>query len=254
VLIVKQVMLKGAAYFLAGALLCLFVRPTLGIIIIYATIVPAVMISGFFLVKITKLRFFSTLAILSGIFLTFPLAMQIISPASTNVPDARIKLSKQAESGFLSSEEVSGIRSKDGPTNDSGILNSLSDGITYFPQTIGGPFIWEMEANFLWGYLFLSNLYWLVVLLLALGSLFFKIARYPAFFAITSALSILFVLASTLTNYGIVMRFRAIPLLILMPLAIGVLVQAKHLFLSQKNTPKARPNSTQTKKVVAPDD
>lgn len=104
------------------------------------------------------------------------------------------------------------------PSGDNLIIGTLLGLV----RSVFGPFPQEMEPTLTWGILAIGTLNFLVVLGLALVFLL-KGGRRPAALSglPIAALGILFIIGLSVTNYGMIARFRFTAQMLLLPFAMG---------------------------------
>lgn len=101
-------------------------------------------------------------------------------------------------------------------------------------RTVFGPFAYEIEMNLVWGIMVMGQLNFLLVLGLAIT---FILGAGPQPRALTglavAALGVIFIIGFSITNYGMVLRFRFAAQVLLIPLAIGGYQFLRHKFRSK---------------------
>lgn len=113
---------------------------------------------------------------------------------------------------YLSSAATTGFAVNAGPLSSLGATPLIF--ATFF-KILLGPFPWEMGREVVWLWVVANTSVWWVVLLLTLRSLKRVPRKRPAIVLLTLAAVILLGMGLTLTNYGIVVRLRTTPLVIL---------------------------------------
>jgi hypothetical protein len=99
-------------------------------------------------------------------------------------------------------------------------------------RAVFGPFPSEMGASLVWWILALSTLNFLLVLVLAMVFLFSSRLRFFEYSGLAlAALGCIVIIAFAITNYGMVMRFRFVSQILLIPLAIGGYLVLRQKFL-----------------------
>jgi hypothetical protein len=89
-------------------------------------------------------------------------------------------------------------------------------------RVIFGPFPSEMGPSLVWWVLALSTVNFVLVLGLAMAFLLSSRSRFFEYSGLAlAALGCIVIFAVSITNYGMVMRFRFVPQILLIPLAIG---------------------------------
>ena len=103
----------------------------------------------------------------------------------------------------------------------SGPLGLLMTAVGMLPRVAFGPFPWEVSAHIVWLWVLANTVFWFVILY-ATGRRVRRLAdRSLALIFIGGAAIVLLGLSLTLTNYGIVVRMRGMPIMMLLPLVVG---------------------------------
>ena len=99
-------------------------------------------------------------------------------------------------------------------------------------RAVFGPFLSEMGPSLVWSILALSTLNFLLVVGLAMVFLLSSRSRFFEYSGLAlAALGCLVIIAFAITNYGMVMRFRFVSQILLIPLAIGGYIVLRRKFL-----------------------
>jgi hypothetical protein len=105
-------------------------------------------------------------------------------------------------------------------------LGILCDSLARLPALMFGPFLWEIGPEPVWIVVIASTLHFLFLFGTSVLFLFQKKQRNLATLGLFSlGLVTLLILATILTNYGIIIRFRVVAELFLLPLSLGFLLQ-----------------------------
>jgi len=215
----------GLFSLIAGSALLLLIRSDAGVVIVYALMVVSVFQIGFVLGKRSRLQ--KTLACLAlvGLLASSPLAFDGMRPGPTDgeiVAAAHEDLNRPSViSGFNNLYDC-GTETSGG----SGMLIAiLCHSAVNLPQAILGPFFWEYGPEPIWLISGLSTLHFLFVLALSLVFLTNKEGRgwVPIGIFLVAGLSFI-MFSGLLSNYGILIRFRATTEILLLPLAVSGLM------------------------------
>ena len=199
--------------------LLLAVRPDAGIVIAWSFVGVAIALIGFSGTNKSKSKkIYATLGILAltASFLPF---LGYLNP---NVAPAAV-----AQSAFLlSTPDVTSrfvmVGSLDDTCESSLGFAVLCKAVDHFPRAIFGPFHWEYGPSAIWWISGVSTLHFLLVSGLALTYALSRKGRGWVSLGILAVALVSFVMfASVMTNYGILIRFRATTEVILIPLAIS---------------------------------
>lgn len=227
ILFLRGIIPQSITFFLIASVFMICFRPNLGIPQIYAFILP---IFVYWAVKNYQPNLRKVIKSI-GIFLllvlsVFP-AKELVTSGAAPVEQIRRVLSNGANSGFAPQTIVIDESSLFQPEQRQSSGNSLLDyglnSIQTLPRGLFGPYVTEfsLEPSML---LAEANLaYWLFLVVLVVIGIFLNLQR--AFGLVLSTISILIVaiISTLLTNYGILVRFRAIAVIVLMPYSYLVL-------------------------------
>lgn len=255
---------SGIFTFLAGASLLLLIRPNLGLVLIYAFLIPVSALLIFQSNKLLKFKITSTVLITFMLLVSIPFAFSPFSSSIENVSITRADLSNTASSGFTV-EEPSDSNAQKGdaaadptqnqeasssstqavpPSTSNPILDkliyNLKVGISTLPRVIAGPFFNELSFSLLWIYLASSTFIWLLVLVTAIAQMIMSGRKYLKYtlFQIAMVIAFVGVMSVMLTNYGIIARFRIPVELILVPWSALFLTNAFRLLRDKIKLPK----------------
>lgn len=104
----------------------------------------------------------------------------------------------------------------------SGPLGLLWSATQLLPRLIVGPFPDEWGPEVVWLWVAVTTVVWFAVLFTALVRMYRAPRLWLAVLLVLGTLAVLLGMALTLTNYGIVVRLRGIPAIMLLPLVVGV--------------------------------
>lgn len=224
---------SGLTALFSGSGVILAVRPNLGIFVVF-----------FFLISTTAAwmwdhrrsgkRYLATgLGLSSILLILFPFGVESLAGRDdlpSYAQDAARELSESASTGFY--DPVSVESSPNAICSLNEYLSTACLSLNNLPKFLFGPFLWEMSWEPVWLYLLASTWQFLVVLGISSTTFFTRSLRHPSSFALLitgAALTLL--LSATLTNYGIVARFRTEVWLLLLPLAWAGLEKLHTSFL-----------------------
>lgn len=112
-------------------------------------------------------------------------------------------------------------------------------------RTVFGPFPSEMGPSLVWWILALSTLNFLLVLGLAMVFLLSLRSRFFEYSGLAlAALGCIVIIAFSITNYGMVMRFRFVSQILLIPLAIGGYLVLRRKFLEFRSERRNQKSAT----------
>lgn len=202
---VKRNRLTGALGAAVGILLLLWVRSTLGLLSLVAIVVAI----GLMLMwrGMGKRALFALLAsMLGGVFLFGDWALQIIGYDSSRIALIRRFNRQDASSGYhalLESIENSGV--------GGAILATL-------PNSVFGPFPWEIGIEPVWAWVLINALFWWVALFAVARRIWVNGLNSVTVSLLVFAAVLLVGMSVTLTNYGLLLRIRTIPMIVLLVL------------------------------------
>ena len=223
----------GLTALLAGCGVILAVRPNLGVFVVFFFLISTT--AAWMLVhRRSGRRHLATgLGLSSILLILFPFGVESLAGRDdlpSYAQDAARELSESASTGFYDSVSVESSANATCSSNEYLATACLS--LDILPNFLFGPFFWEMSWEPVWLYLLASTWQFLVILGASSSTLFTRTLRQPASFALlftSAALTLL--LSATLTNYGIVARFRTEVWLLLLPLAWAALEKLHTSFL-----------------------
>jgi hypothetical protein len=148
-----------------------------------------------------------------ALFSLIPLAAEA-EPGSLAAEAEELYMRNEVNRAYLGRDEVTtAFKVSEDP-----ILGVIEGGF----RAIFGPFPSEMGLSLVWWISALSTLNFLLVLGLAMVFVISLRSRFLEYSGLAlAALGCIFIIAFSITNYGMVMRFRFVPQILLVPLAIG---------------------------------
>lgn len=259
--LLKKTWKPGISTFIAGAALLLLIRPNLGLVLIYAFLIP---VSVLVLIQSNlskSYKLFSSCFVTLILIVSIPLSFSPFNSSIENVSITRADLSKTASSGF--SVELPEDANPDGNSEEGSfskipqessktetnlpqtnlsplftkLVYNVNVGIVTIPRIIAGPFLNELSFTPLWLYLSGSTFIWLLIFVTAITQMLMSGRKYfkYALFQLIMVLAFVAVLAVMLTNYGIIARFRIPVELLLVPWAAIFLQNFRTSIWRRKN-------------------
>jgi hypothetical protein len=198
----------GPVILAAGGLVSISIRPTLGLFVTLAAVGTAVA------VRLLMRRRFALLAVVVvgsalGAYFLGPSVITVLEFSPEYVEDNRDDLALAA-TGF------------DVPTTGlTGSIGLTLTGLLTLPRAVLGPLPSEVGPEPVWLWVIANTLYWFALLVLV-------IVRYRgrpevgAVLLLTTGMALVGI-AITLTNYGIVVRMRGMPMFLMLPLVLAPL-------------------------------
>lgn len=222
---------RGGLLLVAGAIIILGIRPNLGIFVVFAFGMASIFLwayrEGRDNWKSQILALLMALLLSAGTLLSLPTLTGRANLAQYS-SQAGAELASVANSGFSSWDKVNqaGNAPAGSPESPSlTLLRNVSKNLTPF---MFGPFWWEVQLEPIWIYSLLSTWhYWFVLCGALVGMIHSREAKpvFAAIFLVATFLTL--VMAATLTNYGIVTRFRSLIELLLLPGAASGFIALK---------------------------
>ena len=221
--------------------LLLAIRPDAGVVIAYSFVGAAIVLFGLAGPFQSKRKKILSALALTGLLVSFPPASSFLIPindpasveaAASNLstPDITTRfLPFPGDGPGLVSDDGPGLVSDDGPgllSNDGCesflALTVLCKSLGHLPNALFGPFYWEYGSGAIWWISGMSTLHFLSVSGLALTYVVSREGRgWISLGVLGVALVSFLMFSSIMTNYGILIRFRAATEVILTPLAIS---------------------------------
>jgi len=230
----------AAIYTLSSASLLLAVRPDAGVVIAYGFVTVTIWLFGFSCTQKMLSKRVASLLLFALVGLSFPAVFDFMRP-DTSASDIDTAADALSNPKVVSAFGNSGPVNSDSPGN-SGPVNSDSPGNSWWevfcaeslggailcsaaenlPHALLGPFPWEYGPELIWLIAGASGVHFLIVLGLA-GWYLLRAQgrRLPALGIFLVALLSMIMFSSILTNYGILIRFRAATEIMLLPLAVS---------------------------------
>lgn len=218
--------IAGLFALLSGTVVVLAVRPNLGIFFVFMFLIMTSVTWTWINRYSGTGHIAGGLGIVGLLLILFPAGVEALSgrddlPSYAGV--AARELSDTASTGFRETVNDSTL----GDNNvfktfctSNEYLGAACLSISHLPNFLFGPFPWELNTEPVWLYLIISTWQFLFVLGTSIGALVALRARQPAVLGLfVAALLLTLLLAVTLTNYGIVARFRTVVWLLLLPAA-----------------------------------
>ncbi len=207
-----------------SALVLLGIRPDAGIVLVYGFVAVLIFLLGIVGHRRSLLRAAISSVVLLLLVLSFPAAFDSVREGTTG--QSILTLNKA-----LAGEDVTtafGPSSSGEPDFCESEFTELSVGSAVFcraavnlPHTLFGPFHWEYGTSAIWFIAGASTLHFLVLVGLATYSvLISKGRRWPLLAVLAVAAASMLMFSSILTNYGILIRFRAATEIMLIPVAL----------------------------------
>lgn len=218
-----------------GSFLLLAVRPDAGVVLVYAFLGVTTVLVGLLGSTRSALRRIIAVAILGALAVSAPQALDFVRPGTgPQFIDTTMRaLSKPlVTTGTWSRPETNTLSSDDTGT---GILAVVQDTCEKtlvvkvaceawrnLPYALVGPFYWEYGPESIWIISGLSTLHFLILAGLSVVYLATRGGRNWVTAGIMGVATVSFVMfASMMTNYGVLIRFRAATEIVLLPLAIA---------------------------------
>ena len=229
-----------------STLVLLGIRPSAGIVIVYGFVAMLVLFFGIGGRRLSWLRGLGTLTVLLILTLSFPIALDSVREG-VNVDT--IETSNRA----LAKDFVTTAY---GPSSDSAspseplceseftasslAATALCRALVNLPYALFGPFYWEYGPEAIWLLSGASTLHFLI--LVGLAAYYVVVSRGHRLSLLpllaVAALSML-MWSSLLTNYGILIRFRAATEIMLLPLALSGALQIISKVTTRKDAPSS---------------
>jgi hypothetical protein len=201
---------SGRTILAAGGLVSIAVRPNLGLFLALAAVGAVIAVRLFARRRCGRLAAFVVGSALGGYFLG-PTIITILRFSPAFVDDNRDYLA-HAATGFVAPDSTL-----------TGTPGLVVNGLLTLPRAVLGPLPSEIGTQPVWLWVIANTLYWFALLALV-------IVRYRgrpevgAVLLLTTSIALVGI-AITLTNYGIVVRMRGMPMFLLMPLVLAPLRQ-----------------------------
>jgi len=214
-----------------STLVLLGIRPDAGIVLVYGFVAMLIFLVGIVGRKRSPLRAVATSVVLLSLALSFPTAFDSVREGVTgqSILDANKALAgENVTTAFGSSSSSSSSSSEEFDYCDAKFSELslgaavLCRGTVNLPHAFFGPFYWEYGPEAIWLIVGASTLHFLV--LGGLATYYLAISRgrrWPLLALLAVAAASMLMFSSILTNYGILIRFRAVTEILLIPLALS---------------------------------
>lgn len=225
----------GLLIAMVGSTVILAIRPNLGVFFVFMFLASATMM-WMWKQRLGGGKYIGLgLGILSLLVVLFPLGVETLA-GRDDLPEyaevAARELSTIASTGFRDFTKIDLPSASICSGNEFVATACIS--LENLPYFLFGPFPWEFGEKLVWLYLVTSTWNFLFVLAFALLALALEPRSRPATLTLVIVASLLtLLLATSLTNYGIVSRFRTIVWLLLLPPAWAGMERAKRLVTSR---------------------
>lgn len=204
---------RGLLVALLGALILGAVRTSLAVLVI-----AGLAVSWVCLILISRKMYYVLAAIAIAV---AALASILLSPTLGALDSAEASL--QANRLYLSAEATTGFSTSVLGTGVGGFLVVVME---VFPRVLLGPFPWELgipwEAgeSMVWLWVLSNSLIWLALLWVVLRKRRLLKHRRAAALILGATAIVMLGMSLSLTNYGIIVRMRGTPMIMLLPLAL----------------------------------
>lgn len=207
-----------------GIGLLLWARTTLGYLVLLS-IVIALAVGCLWRLAGSKALWVSLLCGLAVIIVFGEFALNFVGYSSEYVLAARASNASTA---------VSGYQVYYGPLALFGIPGAV---IASIPNVIFGPFPWEIGPQLVWAWVLASGLFWWWGVIAVARSIRRSGLSFSVLFFVTMALVLLIGMAAFLTSYGVLVRLRATPMIIMLILIPSSKVESALGMFSYKSRP-----------------
>jgi hypothetical protein len=247
--------LPGLLWLLASTFVILAIRPNLGVVISYLLVASSVAIWGTRKGARSLKRMVPGLVLTLALVASFPASFQFLAGvedveervavvangvaldgggATTAFPESSLpQISSGAESCGDSADPDNGAR--DFFCDLGAYVSVLCDAVSRLPRLLVGPFVSEIGPEPVWLFASISAAHFLFLLATSVLYLLRREGRnWRSFSLISLGLSSLVVFATVMTNYGIVVRFRVVTEIFLLPTAAALLVGVARAFLDTR--------------------
>jgi len=211
-----------------SALVLLGIRPDAGIVLVYGFVAMLIFLFGILGRRRSLLRAFVTAIVVLSLALSFPTAFDSVREGVSGQSILHANKSLAAEdvttafgpSSSSSSEEFDYCGSEFSELSLGAAV--LCRAVVNLPYALFGPFHWEYGPEAIWLIAGASTLHFLGLSgLAAYYVIISKGRRWPLLALLAVAAASMLMFSSILTNYGILIRFRAATEIMLIPLALS---------------------------------
>lgn len=199
----------GIATAVVGLVILATVRTSLGVVIIGAVALVGVVIACWMRgMRLTAFALVGATAV--GAVVAAAPVLAALGIQEDDLRDNRVFLA-DATTGF--------------PVGDlgSGPVGLLTTAFSMIPRIVFGPFPWELGPQIVWLWVLSNTVFWLGILWLVAKQVRRMSDKAPAYALIAASAIVMLGLSLTLTNYGIVVRMRGMPTMMLLPLVVGTI-------------------------------
>lgn len=243
---------KNLLGILLAAALTIVLRPNLGLPIVLIFIL--VLITTWALkTRVNKFSWYVTVLLSYGLFFAVSyVSMGLLSLETANISAIRNELSASPSSVMesnqntdsvqeieTSQESTSGVTSRFDPGQIESTGNTIIDYgnamILTYPRALAGPFIWELGTEPIWLLSAINLSYWIFILGTALVAIVRRFQVQIGIGLVVASLLVLGLISAYLTNYGILIRFRSVAVLVLFPYSFAYLDSLINIFRSKQS-------------------
>ena len=228
-----------------SALVLLGIRPDAGIVFTYGFVVVLILLFGIVGRKRSVFRAVGTSVVVLSLALSFPTAFDLVRGGEATTSKTILLAGEALSAGDVTTGFGSSKSSTTTTTASTSSTTTASSSLEFefcgpefiqrflgaavlcravanLPYVLFGPFHWEYRLGAIWLMAGISTLHFLV--LSGFAAYYAAVSRgrrWPLVAQLAVALASILMFASILTNYGIVMRFRAATEILLVPLALS---------------------------------
>ena len=215
--------LAGAVTLTFGITTMLAIRPNLGLIMSFLVFTVALSFWTFRKGQVSLGRTVLGVCLV----LAASLATILSYPAMFGTDDLQHRVRKTAmELGTEGVTSALSVETSSAPEFCSSfpLLQLVFEAGLRLPSIMFGPFPWEVGADLVWVLAILSGLHWLFILATSTALILGLRPVNPVAFSLYGVAGIvILVLSATMANYGIIVRFRVVAELFLLPLSLAYL-------------------------------
>jgi hypothetical protein len=208
----------------ASALVLLGIRPDAGVVLTYGFMAMLIFVVGIVGRKRSWPRVTASSVALLLLAISFPFAFDLVREGVTGETIVIVSedLSQGMTTAFQAPTDSTDPTWCESEAARASLATSVLCGAaTNLPHALFGPFLWEYGPDAIWFIAGASTLHFLVLVGLAgYHIVVSKGRRWPSVAILAVAVASMLMFSSILTNYGILIRFRAATEIMLIPLAI----------------------------------
>ena len=240
----RRLFLSGALSLIASVGILIAVRADAGVVISYGLLAVFVLIVGLPSQRRTVARWSVTSFVLLALVASAPSVIELVTPRVSGgaevVGDWRDGLSQDYVTTRIVATTTwcqdSGNTPLDRFWASSFVAAAVCEGFGSLPAVLVGPFWWEIGSESIWLIVIASTGHFLLLVGLSVAYLAQRDRRNLASLGLVlMAFASLLMFASIMTNYGILIRFRAASEIFIMPLATATLVHLSNRLISRKS-------------------